>query len=257
MAAIPPGQEADATVDTFPGRVFRGKVQTVDARVDQNTRNVLIRATFDNKDHSLRPGMFANVGVVAGKPVTVVTLPRTAVTFSLYGDAVYVVVPVEPKSGGAQARPLVSDVFYKVERRFVRTGDSRGDRIAITSGVKAGELVVSEGQLKLKSGAPVHINRKAGLVPRTISSNSNPSQTSPRMSIGCSNAPSNCRSNAKRSRSTFACLAISIRRLTAGARSRCAGNDSQGRAHAPDAFPCHDAQRAGYPSRRRATIMAT
>ncbi|HEY5226767.1 MAG TPA: efflux RND transporter periplasmic adaptor subunit [Methylovirgula sp.] len=168
LAELKPGQEVDVNVDTFPGRVFHGKIQTVDARVDQNTRNVLIRAIFDNKDHDLRPGMFANVGVVAGKPLPVVTLPRTAVTFSLYGDAVFAAVPVEPASGGAQARPLASDVSYKVERRFVRTGESRADRIAITSGVKAGELVVSEGQLKLHPGAPVHILRNAGLVPRAV-----------------------------------------------------------------------------------------
>lgn len=168
LAELKPGQEVDVGVDTFPGRVFRGKVQTIDARVDPNTRNVMIRAIFENKDHALRPGMFANVGVTAGEPHSVVTLPKTAITFSLYGDAVYVAVPVEPASGGAQAKPIVGDVTYKVERRFVRTGDSRGDRIAILSGVKPGELVVSEGQIKLRAGAQVHIDRKAGLVPRTV-----------------------------------------------------------------------------------------
>ncbi len=168
LAELKPEQTVEVMVDTFPGRIFRGKVETIDARVDQNTRNVLVRAIFENKDRDLRPGMFANVAVIAGAPMPVVTLPRTAVTYSLYGDAVFVVVPVEPETGGAQARPIVGDIPYKVERRFVRTGDTREDRVVISSGVKAGELVVSEGQLKLQAGARVRIDRKAGLVPPPV-----------------------------------------------------------------------------------------
>lgn len=168
FAELKPGQTVEVTVDTFPGRIFSGKVQTVDAKVDQNTRNILIRAIFDNKSRELRPGMFANVAVIAGRPQTVVTLPRTAITYSLYGDAVYVVVPAEPEGGGAQARPILGDIAYKVERRFVRVGETRGDRVVVTSGVKAGEIVVSEGQLKLQPGARVRIDRKAGLVPPAV-----------------------------------------------------------------------------------------
>jgi membrane fusion protein, multidrug efflux system len=168
LASLRVGQDVNVKVDTFPSRVFHGKVQTIDAKVDQNTRNITIRAVFDNKDHALLPGMFANVDVVAGNPMPVVTLPRTAVTFSLYGDAVFVVVSAAPEGGGAQASPLVGDIPYKVERRFVRTGDTQGERIAILSGVKAGELVVSEGQLKLQSGARVRIERNAGLTPRAV-----------------------------------------------------------------------------------------
>ncbi len=169
LAELKREQTVEVTVDTFPGRIFRGKVETIDARVDQNTRNVLVRAIFENKDRDLRPGMFANVAVIAGAPMPVVTLPRTAVTYSLYGDAVFVVVPAEPEAGGAQARPIVGDIPYKVERRFVRTGETREDRVVISSGVKAGELVVSEGQLKLlQAGARVRIDRKAGLVPPLV-----------------------------------------------------------------------------------------
>ncbi|HTJ02822.1 MAG TPA: efflux RND transporter periplasmic adaptor subunit [Methylovirgula sp.] len=164
LADLKTGETVEVNVDTFPGRVFSGKVQTIDSKVDQATRNVLVRAIFDNDDLALRPGMFANVAVIAGAPKAVVTLPRTAVTYSLYGDAIFVVVPDEqPSSGAAQAAPLAGDVPYKVERRFVKTGEERGDRVVITSGVKAGELVVSEGQLKLQSGARVKIDRNAGL----------------------------------------------------------------------------------------------
>lgn len=169
LADLKTGQTVEVTVDTFPGRVFRGKVQTIDSKVDQSTRNVLVRAIFENDDLALRPGMFANVAVISGAPKSVVTLPKTAITYSLYGDAIFVVVPdQQSSSGSAQAAPLVGDVPYKVERRFVKTGEERGDRVVITSGVKPGELVVSEGQLKLLSGAHVKIDRSAGLVPPAV-----------------------------------------------------------------------------------------
>lgn len=168
LADIKPGQTVDVQVDTFPDRVFHGKVQTIDAKVDQNTRNVLIRAIFDNKDRALRPGMFANVEVIAGTPRQVVTLPRTAISYSLYGDSIFVVVPVPPEPGSAQAASITGDGPYKAERRFVRSGETRGDRVAVLSGVKPGETVVSEGQLKLQPDARVRIDHKAGLVPPAV-----------------------------------------------------------------------------------------
>jgi membrane fusion protein (multidrug efflux system) len=168
LADLKTGQTVEVSVDAFPGHIFSGTVQTIDAKVDQNTRSVLIRAIFDNKDRALRPGMFANVAVIAGTPAAVVTLPRTAITYSLYGDSVFVVVPAAPPPGGAQASPIAGDIPSKVERRFVRTGETRGDRVAIASGVKAGEIVVSEGQLKLQPDARVRIDRKAGLVPPAV-----------------------------------------------------------------------------------------
>jgi membrane fusion protein, multidrug efflux system len=169
LAELRTGQTVEVNVDAFPGRIFRGKVQTIDARVDQNTRNVLVRAIFDNKDDALLPGMFANLAVIAGTPQRIVTVPRTAVTYSLYGDAVFAVVPDEAgEPGSAQARPIAGDIPYKVERRFVRTGETRDGSVAILSGVKEGELVVSEGQLKLQSGARVRIDKKAGLVPPAV-----------------------------------------------------------------------------------------
>jgi membrane fusion protein, multidrug efflux system len=168
LAELDAGQTVEVNVDAYPGRTFRGKVQTVDARVDQNTRNVLVRAIFDNKDRDLLPGMFANVAVIAGTPQHVVTVPRTAVTYSLYGDAVFVVVPAAAEPGSAQARPIAGDIPYEVERRFVRAGETREDRVVILSGVKEGEMIVSEGQLKLQSGARVRIDNKAGLVPPAV-----------------------------------------------------------------------------------------
>jgi multidrug efflux pump subunit AcrA (membrane-fusion protein) len=112
--------------------------------------------------------MFANVNVIAGAPAKVVTLPRTAITFSLYGNSVFVVKPVSPDAGGAQAAPVNGDAPLIVERRAVRTGDIREDRIAISDGVEPGETIVAEGQLKLQSGARVRIDPAAHLAPLAV-----------------------------------------------------------------------------------------
>ena len=93
------------------------------------------------------------------------TLPRTAVTYSLYGDGVFVVKPFAPDTGGAQAN---EDAVLKVERRVVRAGDTREDRVAIVEGVEPGETIVTEGQLKLQSGARVRIDPAARLEPPAV-----------------------------------------------------------------------------------------
>ena len=103
------GQAVELTVDAFPGQVFKGEIQSLDARVAQDTRTLLVRGILPNKERKLLPGMFANVTVLAGEPTDVVTVPRTAITYSLYGDSVYVVKPAPAKEGGSRrqraARP--------------------------------------------------------------------------------------------------------------------------------------------------------
>jgi len=155
------GQVIELTVDAFPGEIFKGKVASLDARVAQDTRTLLVRGTLANPGRKLLPGMFANVAVLAGAPAAVVTVPRTAVTYSLYGDAVYVVKP-EQGSSAVPAQPAADAVFV-VERRFVTTGQVRGDLVAVTSGLKAGEVVVTTGQLKLNNGGRVKIDNSQAL----------------------------------------------------------------------------------------------
>jgi membrane fusion protein (multidrug efflux system) len=158
------GQEASATIDAFPGQNFAGKIRSIDARVSSDTRNLLVRAEFPNPDHKLLPGMFANIEVVIGAAQDVVTLPRTGVSFSLYGDNVFVVKPAPPKEGEAQA--ATPDAGPKVvERRFVRVGETRGERVSITEGVAAGDLVVTSGQIKLQPNFPVIVDNSAALTP--------------------------------------------------------------------------------------------
>ena len=93
LATLAVGQETTLSVDAQPGREFTGKVTAIDARVSSDSRNVTVRAEFANADHKLLPGMFADVTVTTGAPADVLTLPRTAIVYSLYGDNAFVVVP--------------------------------------------------------------------------------------------------------------------------------------------------------------------
>lgn len=155
------GQPIELTVDAYPDQVFKGQIQSLDARVAQDTRTLLVRAILRNPDRKLLPGMFANVVVLVGKPASVITVPRTAVTYSLYGDSVYVVKPAADKGAApqpAQASGQPAHPALVAERRFVRTGQVREDRVLITFGLEAGEQVVTTGQLKLNPGASILID---------------------------------------------------------------------------------------------------
>lgn len=154
-------QTIELTVDAFSGKVFTGKVASLDARVSQETRTLLIRGTLANPDRTLLPGMFANVAVLAGAAAKVVTVPRTAVTYSLYGDSVYVLKSLEGQP--APAKP--EDTVFVVERRFVKSGQVLQDRVAIVTGLKEGEQVVTTGQVKLFNGGHVKVDNSQALVP--------------------------------------------------------------------------------------------
>ena len=154
------GQTVEVTVDAWPDETFKGKIVSLDARVSAETRNLVVRAEVRNDGKRLRPGMFANVAVLANKAQSLITLPRTAVAYSLYGDSVYVVKPAPAQPGAAQA---ADDQQKIVERRVVKVGAARGARVSILSGVEPGESVVSEGQLKLMAGARVKVDNSLAL----------------------------------------------------------------------------------------------
>ena len=149
LAQIKIGQAATAKVDTFPNRSFDGKILAINSLVDATTRNVQVRAEFANKDKLLTPGMFATVDIDTGAPQKFVTLPQTAIAYNSYGDIVYLVDKGKDASGKEQ---LVA------RQTFVTTGATRGDQVAIVSGVKDGDTVVSAGQVKLRNGTPLLIN---------------------------------------------------------------------------------------------------
>ncbi|MEX0759026.1 MAG: efflux RND transporter periplasmic adaptor subunit, partial [Tistlia sp.] len=151
------GLEVQIAVDAFPETEFAGKVAFIDARVDQETRNLLVRAQVANPDKRLLPGMFANVNVLQASSEEVVTVPRTAISYSLYGDSLYVVTQPE---GGEPAGP---GSVVDIERRFVKTGATRGERVAVTEGIKSGEQVLTGGQNKVYPGQKVKISDKPAL----------------------------------------------------------------------------------------------
>ena len=153
------GSMVRATVDAMPGAVFDGKVTAIEPLVDPNTRNFKAQATVQNPDGKLRPGSFAHVGFALGGERQVVVIPQTAVSFNPYGNAVFVISKVKRKDGETdmQGKPLTGDKLI-VTQRFVKTGATRGDLVAVTDGLKPGEQVVTSGLLKLRNDAEVTIN---------------------------------------------------------------------------------------------------
>ena len=152
------GQQLEVTVDTFPGEIFKGEIESLDARVAQDTRTLLVRGSLPNGRRLLLPGMFANVVVLAGEPREVVTVPRTAITYSLYGDSIYAVKSVAGSSPGDGKADATAEPKLVADRRFVKTGEAREDRVVVLTGVAVGEQVVTTGQLKLNPGAAIRID---------------------------------------------------------------------------------------------------
>jgi membrane fusion protein, multidrug efflux system len=140
------GQSAQITNDAFPGRVFSAKVTAIEPQVNAETRAILVQATMDNPESVLLPGMFANVRVVLPPRLDAVTIPETAVDFTLYGDSVFALREEKAEDGSAVLR---------VARTPVKTGDRVGDRVVIVEGLKPGDRVAASGQVKLSNGAVV------------------------------------------------------------------------------------------------------
>jgi len=161
IGKVKEGTVIRATVDAFPGKTFDGRITAVEPMVDPSTRNFKAQATVQNADGALRPGTFAHIGFDLGTERGVVVIPQTAVSFNPYGNAVYVISKVKRKEGETdmQGKPLTGDKLI-VRQRFVTTGATRGDLIAVTDGLKAGEQVVTSGLLKLRNDAEVTINNK-------------------------------------------------------------------------------------------------
>lgn len=154
LADLKLGQTVNLTSDTFPNKLYSGKITTIQPAIDTNTRNVEVEATVENPTEELTPGMYVNVKVVVGSEKEYLTLPQSAITFNPYGNIVFLV----------QKNKNVKDENGKPEltvtQIFVTTGATRGDQIAILDGLKKGDIVVSSGQLKLKNGSRIAVNNK-------------------------------------------------------------------------------------------------
>ncbi len=144
------GQAIEVRVDSHPNDVFMGKIETIDPKVNPGTRAAAIRATLANADGKLLPGMYATAHIETGMPATYITVPQTVVTFNPYGNTVF---KVEKKVTDGKETLVATQAF-------VTTGETRGDQIAILTGVKEGDTLVSAGQFKLQNGATVQINNE-------------------------------------------------------------------------------------------------
>lgn len=161
MGKVMEGTQIRATVDAIPDRVFEGSITAIEPQVDPSTRNFKAQATLQNANGALRPGTFAHVGFDLGGERSVVVIPQTAVSFNPYGNAVFVIAKTKRAEGemDMQGKPLTGDKFV-VKQRFVTTGATRGDLVAVTDGLKPGEQVVTSGLLKLRNEVEVTINNK-------------------------------------------------------------------------------------------------
>ncbi|WP_317135151.1 efflux RND transporter periplasmic adaptor subunit [Piscirickettsia litoralis] len=142
------GQKITATVDSFPGREFTGTISAINSEVDSDTRTIEIQASLPNPKHELYPGMFTTVKVYLPALPSVLTLPHTAITYTLYGDSAYLIQLSGKKNQQGEAVGIV-------KRIAIKTGDQRGNTVVINKGVKAGDLIVDGGQLKLNNDDPI------------------------------------------------------------------------------------------------------
>lgn len=139
-AKLAPGQAVQVLVDAYPDEIFTAKINAIDPLIARS-RMVQVQAALTNPRGALKAGMYANVRVAreAGQQLTV---PETAVTYSAYGDTVFVA-----QQEGKQ--PLT------VKRVGVKLGERAGGRVAILDGLREGQRVVASGQLKLADGMAV------------------------------------------------------------------------------------------------------
>ena len=145
------GRHVRITTDELSGAEFAGRVTAIDSIVDEATRNVQVQATLANPAGTLRPGMFVQTEVTLGGASAVISLPASAISYAPYGDSIFVVTDLKSQDG---------QTYRGVRQQFVKLGSTRGDQIAVVSGVNPGDEVVTSGVFKLRNGAAVVVNNK-------------------------------------------------------------------------------------------------
>jgi len=143
------GRVLRVTNGGLPGMAFTGRITALDSVINEQTRNIQVQATLANKGNKLRPGMFVQVELPVGQPREVVPLPASAINYAPYGDSVFIVVEMKDAKG---------NTYRGVRQQVVKVGGSRGDQVAIISGINQGDEVVSSGVFRLRNGAPVQVN---------------------------------------------------------------------------------------------------
>jgi len=148
-------QKISITVDAYTHEKFYGKITAINALVTEATRSIEIQATLPNPDLRLYPGSFADVLIYLPEKKSIVTVPQTAVTYSLYGNTVYV---INKKGKDKKGKPIL-----KAYQRYVTVGGMKNNLIVIEKGIKVGEVVVTSGQNKLRNGIVIVINNSVKL----------------------------------------------------------------------------------------------
>jgi membrane fusion protein (multidrug efflux system) len=145
------GKKLRIRADGIGDREFDGFVTAIDSKVDEATRNITVQGTVQNPDHLLRPGMYVNVDVLLPEQQGVVAIPSTAIEYAPYGDSVFIIKDAPAGTDGKPAGKIVV-------QQFVKLGATRGDQVAVLSGVSPGDEIVTSGVFKLRSHAPVQVN---------------------------------------------------------------------------------------------------
>jgi membrane fusion protein (multidrug efflux system) len=148
LPLVRPGLMVRVTADALPGKILQGRITAMDPLVDSATRTIKVQATVANRGDQLRPGMFVNVAVALPGRQKVLAVPATAVLYAPYGDSVFIIEDARDGKGKV------------LRQQFVRLGPKRGDYVSLTSGIKAGDTVVSTGVFKLRNGQSVVIDNK-------------------------------------------------------------------------------------------------
>ena len=144
------GRGVKVTDQDLPGLSFSGKITALDSVINEQTRNIQIQATLHNPGNKLRPGMYVQVELPLGTPRDVIPLPASAINYAPYGDSVFVVTDLKDEKTGK--------TYRGVRQQVVKIQGSRGDQVAIISGLNPGDEVVSAGAFRLRNGTPVEVN---------------------------------------------------------------------------------------------------
>ncbi|MBA3833875.1 MAG: efflux RND transporter periplasmic adaptor subunit [Chthoniobacterales bacterium] len=152
------GLEVKVTTDALPGREFKGSLSAINPAIDAATRSVQVQASLENKDHALRPGMFAKVEVLLPQKISTLYIPATAVAYAPFGDSIYVIEKKQDKETKKEGLVL--------RQQFIRLGETRGDFVAVTEGLKKGQEIVSTGAFKLRNGMGVVVDNKLAPKPQ-------------------------------------------------------------------------------------------
>ena len=148
IAGLRPGSEVRVKAEGLPGE-FKGKLTATNSIIDEATRNVQTQATVANPEGKLHPGMFVETRLGLGTASAVVALPASSINYAPYGNSVFIVENMKNPKGQA---------YKGVRQQFVKLGAGLGDQVAVVSGVKAGEEIVTSGVFKLRNGAAVQVN---------------------------------------------------------------------------------------------------